>query len=175
MCRRIKVPRTKKQTHCICLITPSEEHLKSELGVWGFFWKPFFFVFPYMCLISLDCSVLLCFLSPLTSIFICLFAPLSSCHNVSVFIASFPVFIFAHMVSPLSSDLHPAPPPQPPYPPPSLSVIHPSPIPETLSNWWRCQTTVGPWGSTWCLSVAGTAGKNNQSRTAVLFRQARRK
>lgn len=90
-----------------------------------------------MCLISLDCSVLLCFLSPLTSIFICLFAPLSSCHNVSVFIASFPVFIFAHMVSPLSSDLHPDLLPNPPtHPRLSLSFIR-------LRSQRHCQTGGG--------------------------------
>lgn len=55
----------------------------------------------------------------------------------------------------------------------SSPLIHPTPpsllppirhrLPETLSNWWRCQTMVGPWESTWCLSVAGTAGKNIHS------------
>lgn len=51
------------------------------------------------------------------------------------------------------------------YPPHPLSLLPPirHRLPETLSNWWRCQTMVGPWESTWCLSVAGTAGKNIHS------------
>lgn len=141
MCRRIKVPRPKKQTHWICLITPSEEHLKSELGVWGFFLKTFFFVFPYMCLISLDCSVLLCFLSPLTPPWLLfLFVCLHHWAVVIMFLSSLPHFLFLFLPtwchpSPLISTPHLLPNP-PTHPRLSLSFIR-------LRSQRHCQTGGG--------------------------------
>lgn len=75
------------------------------------------------------------------------------CHRL-IFVSPFVSFFLScptspHMVSPLSS----------PSLRPRLSPVRHR-LPETLSNWWRCRMTAGPWESTWCLSVGGTAGKN---------------
>lgn len=140
MCRRIKVPRTKKQTHCICLITPSEEHLKSELGVWGFFWKPFFFFFLFSrtCVWFLWIALFYCAFCLLWLLF--LFVCLHHWAVVIMFLSSLPHFLFLFLPtwchpSPLISTPHLLPNP-PIHPRLSLSFIR-------LRSQRHCQTGGG--------------------------------
>lgn len=98
------------------------------------FLKPsVFLIIPYMCLIYLDCSVLLFFfVSLLQHLAFCfyLFTPLCCCHHlVSFIITLFPVLFFPHMVSPLSSPLLSTP-----FPPHPSALVSPSSIRHRLSQ-----------------------------------------
>lgn len=135
------------EPRCLCVLqTSCIHHCPSHV----------FDVFPIVFLLSVSSSLLL----PPDLIYLHCFVVV----NLFFFLSSSSHFLFCslpHGVTPplLSSPLLPS------YPPHPLSLLPPirHRLPETLSNWWRCQTMVGPWESTWCLSVAGTAGKNIHS------------